>query len=229
MLKIQVMPSLLAADMGRLAEACRRAAEAGADGLHVDIMDGHFVPNLSMGPDVVRMARRECRLHLSVHLMVTRPDIYAPVFAEAGADTVLIHVEAACAPGPVLDDLRRRGKRAGLTLNPETPAAALEPWLDRIHEALCTTVHPGFGGQAFIATVLPKIAAIRKLAPNLDISVDGGIDTATAERAAGQGANILLAGTALYRCPDMGAEVTRMRQRAAAALARSPIDAVEAP
>lgn len=213
-LEIKVLPSLLAADMGRLEEACRRSDEAGADGLHVDIMDGHFVRNLSMGPDVVRMARRASKRHLSVHLMVTHPQHFVGPFMDAGADTVLIHIEAQCDAAEVLKAIRARGVRAGITLNPETPAEAVFGVLDDVDEVLCMSVHPGFGGQGFIAEVLPKIAAIRTRAPQVDISVDGGINADTGRQCAARGANIFLAGTYLFRAPDMGAEVAALRKSA---------------
>lgn len=195
---ILILPSLLAADIGHLEAACRLAEAAGADGLHIDIMDGHFVPNLSMGPDVVRMARRCTRLPLSVHLMMTRPDWLLAAFLEAGANTILVHVEAQGHPDRLLPEIRKNGCRAGVTLNPETPAAAAIPFLDRVDEVLCMTVHPGFGGQPFIPEVLPKIAMLRERAPGLDLSVDGGLTEETAAQAAAAGANVFLVGTSLF-------------------------------
>lgn len=211
--RIQIFPSLLAADMGRLEEACIRAEAAGVDGLHVDIMDGHFVRNLSMGPDVVRMARRVGKLPLSVHLMVTNPDVFAGPFIEAGADTVLIHIEAPCEPLPVLKSIRQAGARAGITLNPETPAEAVFDVLGEVDEVLCMSVHPGFGGQAFIPQVLPKIAALRRRAPEVDISVDGGLTEDTIAESAARGANIFLVGTTLFEAEDMGQLVGDLRER----------------
>ncbi len=210
-LNAQILPSLLAADMGHLADECVRAEKSGADGLHLDIMDGHFVPNLSMGPAIVAMARQTITLPFSVHLMVERPDQFADPFLKAGANLLLIHIEAKADAAEVLRRVKAAGKRAGIVLNPETKLDAIAPVLDLCDEVLFMTVWPGFGGQAFIPGPLKRIRALRDLRPELDISVDGGITLETARLCAEAGANVMIAGTSLYRATDMAADVAQMR------------------
>lgn len=214
---IGVLPSLLAADYARLGEEIRRVAASGADALHLDIMDAHFVPNLSFGPAAAAAARRAApALHRHVHLMMTRPDAHADAFIDAGAQTLQIHVEADCDVWAALRAVRARGVRTGLVLRPGTPAEAALPYLALCDEALVMTVNPGRGGQAFMEGMLPKIARLRRLAdgaghPGLDIMVDGGINFETGARCAAAGANRFVAGSFLFRQDDMGAAVARLR------------------
>lgn len=215
---IQILPSLLAADFGALAGEISRVARSGADALHLDIMDAHFVPNLSFGPDVVALARRvEPGFFRNVHLMMTRPDLYLEAFARAGAQTVQIHVEADCDLHAELARIRALGLRAGLVLNPETPVERIFPYLKACDELLVMTVHPGYGGQAFIADCLAKVTAVRARAPHLDVMVDGGVNAETAVQAARAGANQFVAGSYLFRQADMAAAVAALRTACAAA------------
>lgn len=222
-MQIRILPSLLAADFGHLADEARRAESAGADELHLDIMDAHLVPNLTMGPAVVAMADACVDIPLNVHLMMTRPDQYIAAFADAGATTILIHVEADCDVAATLEVIRARGIRAGVALNPGTPAEKAFPYLEASDELLCMTVEPGYGGQSFMPEILPKIREIRDRAneigkTELDIMVDGGINIETACACAAAGANSFVAGTFLYRGDDMPGLVSRMREIVQAAL-----------
>ncbi|MDR2849382.1 MAG: ribulose-phosphate 3-epimerase [Verrucomicrobiota bacterium] len=217
-MKVQILPSLLAADAGCLADEIRRVEASGADALHLDIMDAHFVPNLSFGPDMVALAQRVSpALFRHVHLMLTRPELYADRFIDAGAQTVQLHVEADCDVWAALRAIRARGVRAGLVARPQTPAAALFPYLRDCDEVLFMTVNPGYGGQAFMAEVLPKLRELRRHADAegfgaLDIMVDGGINFETAALCAAHGANQFVAGSFLFKQGDMGAAVTRLRE-----------------
>ncbi len=203
--------------MGHLAKEARRAEAAGADALHLDIMDGHFVPNISMGPAVVAMAREEVSIPLNVHLMLSRPDQYIKAFIEAGADTVLIHIEAECDVQEALERIRELGAKPGITINPETNPELLFPVLECVDEVLCMSVHPGYGGQSFIPEVLLSINSVWREAKrigksDLVIMVDGGINHETAVKCAQQGANAFVAGTFLYGSNNMAAEIETMRR-----------------
>lgn len=218
-MQIQILPSLLAADFGILGAEISRVAKSGAEALHIDVMDAHFVPNLSFGPDVVALARRvEPDLYRNVHLMMTRPDLYLEPFAKAGAQTIQIHVEADCDIHHELARIRAMGIRPGLVLNPETPVELVLPYLKACDELLVMTVHPGYGGQKFISECLPKITAVRKRMPRLDIMVDGGVNAETAVLAARAGANQFVAGSYLFKQLDMGASVDALRASCSAAV-----------
>ena len=215
-MKMHILPSLLAADFGRLGEDILRAEASGAEALHLDIMDAHFVPNLSFGPDVVALAKKTAPgFYRNVHLMMSRPDLYLEKFAKAGAQTIQIHVEADCDLHTELRRIRKMGLRNALVFNPETPFERMIPYLGEVDEVLAMTVHPGYGGQSFIAECLPKIAALREAVPNLDIMVDGGINAETAVLAAKAGANMFVAGSYLFKQTDMKAAVEDMKRKLA--------------
>ncbi len=213
-MKTQILPSLLAADLGRLADELRRAEASGAEAIHVDIMDPTFVPNMSFGPSVVDFCRRTCPgFYRNVNLMMNRPDLYIEKFVQAGAQTLQVHVEADCDLHVELRRIREMGARCAIVVNPETPVEILTPYLGEIDEALVMTVHPGYGGQKFIEACLPKVAWLRERRPALDVMVDGGINAETAVMAAKAGANQFVAGSYLFAQADMHAAVSDMRAR----------------
>jgi ribulose-phosphate 3-epimerase len=215
--KIIVAPSLLAADFAHLADDVAKVVAAGADWLHLDIMDGQFVDNISFGPALVKTVRGLTTLPLDVHLMIQRPDHYAPRFIEAGANSITVHVEAEAEHdvAKTLGAIRARGCRVGLTLNPATPFALLEPHLREVDLVLIMTVHPGFGGQAFRPEMLAKVRRAHELrgslGANYDIEVDGGINPETARLACASGANVLVAGTSIFRSEDYAAAIRAFR------------------
>lgn len=212
-MRIEILPSLLAADFGHLADDILRAEASGAEALHLDIMDAHFVPNLSFGPDVVKLASKVApSFYRNVHLMMTNPDKYLEAFKEAGAQTIQIHVEADCDIHENLKKIREMGLKNALAINPETPVEALYPYLDEVDEILVMTVHPGYGGQKFIAECLSKVTEVRKRKPDLDIMVDGGVNGETAIEANKAGANQFVAGSYLFKQTDMKAAVDDMRR-----------------
>jgi ribulose-phosphate 3-epimerase len=215
----RIAPSILSADFACLGDAIRQVAPA-ADTLHVDVMDAHFVPNLTIGPPVVASIRKRTDLYLDCHLMMTNPGDYLEAFKKAGADGCTVHVEIG-GTGELIDQMRDLGLDVGLAVNPETPFDAAAPWLDRIDLLLLMTVHPGFGGQSFIADVMPKVEAARTLIDerglSVAIQVDGGIDERTAPIAAAAGAEVFVAGNAVFGTDDPAAAAQRIKAAAAAA------------
>jgi ribulose-phosphate 3-epimerase len=200
---VRIAPSILSADFAKLGDEVRAIEAAGADWVHIDVMDGHFVPNISMGPVVVKALRPVTALPFDVHLMISPVDPYLDAFAEAGADTITVHPEAGPHIHRSLQHIKALGKRAGVVLNPGTPAKMLEYLMDLVDLVLVMSVNPGFGGQSFIASQLRKIEAIRtmidKSGRDIDLEVDGGIDTETARQAIAAGADALVAGTATFK------------------------------
>ncbi len=213
---IRIAPSLLAADFTRLAEEVRAIEAAGADLLHLDIMDGHFVPNISFGPAVVAALRKITKLPLDVHLMIAPADPYIAAFCDAGADIITVHPEAGPHLHRTLQSIRARGKQAGVALNPATPVEAIVHAIGECDLVLAMTVNPGFGGQKFIAAMLPKIAALRALIgaqPHpIALEVDGGVTAETAPAILRAGADLLVAGTAVFGAADRAAAIAALRQ-----------------
>ena len=212
----KIAPSILSADFAQLADDVERVA-AEADLLHVDVMDGHFVPNLTIGPPVVKSLRKRTDLHLDCHLMVDNPGELLEDFADAGADGCTVHIELGD-PRPLFAAMRELGLRVGLTHNPETPVEAVLPYLEEIDVLLFMSVHPGFGGQAFIPSVLDKLTAARRVVDDgglpVELEIDGGINRETAPRAAAAGADILVAGSAIFHADDPAAAARQIREAA---------------
>jgi ribulose-phosphate 3-epimerase len=210
---IHIAPSILAADFARLGEQVRDSEQGGAGRIHIDVMDGHFVPNLSMGPEVVKSLRKITQLPLEVHLMVEDPGRFVDAFLSKGADTLIVHHEVLSDPRPLVRSLHDRGKKAGVAIKPDTPVEAMEPYLAEIDLALCMTVYPGFSGQAFLPESPARIRRLRQLIdrlhPGCELEVDGGIDLATSRAVVEAGANVLVAATAVFGAPDGPAAAVR--------------------
>lgn len=215
--EIRIAPSLLAADFSRLGEEVRAIEQAGADWLHLDIMDGHFVPNISFGPGLIKALRPHSRMPFDVHLMIAPADPYLAAFAEAGADLISLHPEAGPHLHRSLQTIRALGKKAGVVLNPGTPVGVLAHVMDLVDLILVMSVNPGFGGQSFLASQLSKIAALRQMIDangrEIALQVDGGVTAKTAPDCIAAGADVLVAGTAVFGAPDYAAAITALKGR----------------
>ncbi|MCE4050555.1 ribulose-phosphate 3-epimerase [Bacillus sp. Au-Bac7] len=212
---VKIAPSILSADFSRLGEEIKDVERGGADYIHVDVMDGHFVPNITIGPLIVSAIRPVTTLPLDVHLMIENPDQYIPAFAKAGADIITVHAEACPHLHRTLQLIKEHGAKPGVVLNPSTPVEMIKHVIQDVEMVLLMTVNPGFGGQAFISSVLPKITEVRKLAdqfnPGLEIEVDGGVNEQTAVLCKEAGANVLVAGSFIYDSEDRAAAIKAVR------------------
>jgi ribulose-phosphate 3-epimerase len=220
--RILISPSILASDFTRLGEEVETVVAAGADMIHIDVMDGHFVPNITLGPVIVRAVRSVTDVPIDAHLMITDPAKYAPAFIDAGADYIMFHSEVVEDAHEVIDLIRKRGAKPGLAVNPPNPPTHIEPYLDAIDLALIMTVNPGFAGQSFISDVMPKLSVIAewKRRRELDflIEVDGGVGPETAPEVARNGGEVLVAASAIFKQDDRGAALKAIRQAALNAL-----------
>lgn len=215
---IKIAPSILAADFSRLGEEIKKVDVHGADLIHIDVMDGHFVPNITIGPDVVKFLRKVTDKPFDVHLMVSDPDKYIEKFADAGADIITVHAEASFHLNRTVQLIKSTGRKAGVALNPATSLAVLDYILPDLDMVLIMTVNPGFGGQSYIKASTKKIKALKSMVqgavPNIDIEVDGGIDISTIGLVTGAGANVIVAGSAVYGKPDVGEAIKQLRLNA---------------
>ncbi len=218
---IRIAPSLLSCDFARLADEVARVEDAGADWLHLDVMDGHFVPNLTIGPPVVKAIKKVARRPLDVHLMIDDPWRYADAFLDAGADVLTFHLEVAERGDgrALIDRIRGRGVRVGMALNPDADARRLAPYVSGLDLVLVMSVFAGFGGQEFMPEVLPKVGVLRRLGFAGEVEMDGGLAPDTIAAAAAAGTNVFVAGTAIFRAADVRARIADLRARAAAAAA----------
>lgn len=221
---VKIAPSMLASDFSRLGEEIAKIEAAGADIVHLDIMDGHFVPNITFGPPVVKAIRPKTKLEFDVHLMIENPDRYIDDFIDAGADIISVHAECCPHLNRTIQKIKQRGIKAAVALNPATPLSMVEWVLRDVDMILIMTVNPGFGGQAFIESMVDKVRDLKELSitlgKDIDIEVDGGIDPNTIERITAAGANVLVAGSAVFGSKDVKAAIACLREKAESAFSR---------
>jgi len=208
--KILIAPSMLSSDFSRLAEDAKRMQDAGADMLHIDVMDGHFVPNITIGPIVVENLKKHVKIPLDVHLMISEPEKYSKSFISAGADIVTFHIEACCDPSGLISEIKKQNARPGLVINPPTDFVKLKSYCSLVDFILIMSVNPGFAGQKFILSVLDKVRELRKIYDK-DVEIDGGINYETAKQALDAGVNILVAGSFIFSSSDAKETIRRLR------------------
>lgn len=213
-MKIKISPSMLASDYANLEQELEKCEKGGADLIHLDVMDGHFVPNISIGAPVISAMKKVCKVPFDVHLMISDPYFYAEDFIKTGADIITFHTECDSDIEKTIKKITDGGCKVGLAVKPNTPIENVYPYLDKISMVLVMTVEPGFGGQSFMESVMPKVAAVREKCPDMDIQVDGGINTETVKIAGKAGANVFVAGSAVFKSEDPAETIKTLKQNA---------------